>query len=535
MRLGLESLHTEHLADLGIATPGFDVEQMRASARTSPRWMHFGPGNIFRVYIARLAQELMAAGEEQCGIAAVVPLSPLELDRQLAPFDLLTLGVTLHADGRTDMDVIASLSEGLAYQRPEDFARAADIVRNPSLQILSFTITEKGYQLTTLDGSYQEGLLADFDKNPDEPMNNTMAMVTGLLYQRYLAGGAPLALLSCDNFSHNGDKLRHSVTTVAAEWEKRRKVDSGFLKWLTDPSKVAFPISVIDKITPRPSETIATRLRDLGFEDMELDTTTRTPLAGFVNTEPAEYLVVEDSFPNGRPALEKVGVYFTDRDTCDRFEHMKVTTCLNPLHTALAITGVLLRETTIDGEMQDPTLAGLVHRLGWDEGLPVVVDPGIVSPADFLREVEEERFPNAFLGDTPQRIAMDTSQKLPIRFGETLKAYLASETLSLESLTAIPFVFAAWCRYLMGIADDGAPVELSSDPLLDELTPYVAGVRLGEPETAEGVLTPILSRPEIFGVDLYTTPLASKVEDLFTQMIAGPGAVRSLLNQEFAQ
>ena len=144
MRLGLESLHTEHLADLGIATPGFDVEQMRASARTSPRWMHFGPGNIFRVYIARLAQELMAAGEEQCGIAAVVPLSPLELDRQLAPFDLLTLGVTLHADGRTDMDVIASLSEGLAYQRPEDFARAADIVRNPSLQILSFTITEKG-------------------------------------------------------------------------------------------------------------------------------------------------------------------------------------------------------------------------------------------------------------------------------------------------------------------------------------------------------------------------------------------------------
>ena len=185
--------------------------------------------------------------------------------------------------------------------------------------------------------------------------------------------------------------------------------------------------------------------------------------------------------------------------------------------------------------MKDPALHGLVHQLGRNEGLPVVVNPGIVAPEDFLREVEEERFPNAFLGDTPQRIAMDTSQKLPIRFGETIKAYLAHPELDLGSLTAIPFVFAAWCRYLMGIADDGAPVELSSDPLLDELMPFVATVRLGDAESAEGALRPILSRPEIFGVDLYTTPLAAKVEDLFTQMIAGPGAVRELLNKEFAR
>ncbi|MCD4548917.1 mannitol dehydrogenase family protein [Schaalia sp. lx-260] len=535
MRLGVESLSSHEMMNAGITLPQFDVSRIRESAIKTPRWMHFGPGNIFRVYIARLAQELMEAGEPQCAISALVPLSPLELDRQLAPFDLLTLGVTLHADGHSDMNVIASLSEGLAYQRAKDFERAATIITEPSLQILSFTITEKGYQLTGFDGQYQPALLKDLERNPEEPMENTMAMVTGLLVRRFRCGGSPLALLSCDNFSHNGDKLRDSVTAVAKEWIKRGLVEKEFLDWLNNPACVSFPISVIDKITPRPSEDIARTLAQLGFEDMELDTTTRTPLAGFVNTEPAEYLVIEDRFPNGRPALEKVGVYFTDRETCDRFEHMKVTTCLNPLHTALAVTGVLLGYTRIDEEMKDPGLLGLVHRLGWDEGMPVVVDPGIISPADFLREVEEERFPNAFLGDTPQRIASDTSQKLPIRFGETIKAYLAHEELDLKNLTAIPFVFAAWCRYLMGVADDGSPMELSPDPLLEELMPFFADVRLGQPETSAGVLRPILSRPEIFGVDLYTTPLASQVEELFTHMIAGAGAVRSILDKEFAR
>lgn len=536
MRLALDTLDTDGFAKIGAAVPEFDIRAMRDQARRQPHWAHFGPGNIFRVYIARLAQDLMGLGDPQCGIAAIVPLSPTELDAQLAAFDLLTLGVTLHADGETDLTVIGSISEGLAYQRADDFTRAVELFTTPSLQIVSFTITEKGYQLRTLDGSFQDSLLRDFEKDPTEQMSHTMAMLTGLLYQRYTAGGDPLALLSCDNFSHNGDKLKESVTAVAQQWHLRGKVETDFLAWLDDETRISFPISVIDKITPRPSRAVSGRLEALGFDDMSLKTDAgHTPLAGFVNTEPAEYLVVEDSFPNGRPHLEKVGVHFTDRRTCDRFEHMKVTTCLNPLHTALAITGVLLRAETIDAEMHDPGLAGLVHRLGWVEGMPVVVDPGIVSPGDFLREVEEERFPNAFLGDTPQRIAMDTSQKIPIRFGETIKAHLAKDPHGLDRLVAIPFVFAAWCRYLMGVGDDGEPIELSPDPLLADLRSLVSSVRLGDPATTRGALRPILSRPEIFGIDLYTTPLAAKVEEFFTQMVVGPHAVRSLLDKEFAQ
>ena len=337
-----------------------------------------------------------------------------------------------------------------------------------------------------------------------------------------------MALVSCDNFSHNGDKLRSSVLTITAEWEKRGTIGHEVVEWITE--KVAFPISVIDKITPVPSQKVADQLASMGFDDMTIDPDAE--VAGYANTEPTEYLVIEDRFPNGRPELEKAGVCFTDRETCDRFERMKVTTCLNPLHTALAVTGVLLRKPTIDEAMRDPNLAGLVHRLGWQEGLPVVSNPGIVDPKEFLREVEEERFPNPFLGDTPSRIATDTSQKIPIRFGETIKSYLADDSFDVASLRAIPFVFAAWCRYLMGIADDGEPVELSPDPLLADLKSVVSEVRFGDDDPK--VIAAILSRADIFGVDLTKTSLAEVVERFFIRLTAGPGAVRSVLNKEFA-
>ena len=99
---------------------------------------------------------------------------------------------------------------------------------------------------------------------------------------------------------------------------------------------------------------------------------------------------------------------------------MKVTTCLNPLHTALAVYGCLLGYTLIADEMKDPDLKRLVERIGYTEGLPVVTDPGIIRPEAFLKEVLEQRLPNPFMPDTPQRIACDTSQKVPIRFGETV-------------------------------------------------------------------------------------------------------------------
>ncbi len=111
----------------------------------------------------------------------------------------------------------------------------------------------------------------------------------------------------------------------------------------------------------------------------------------------------------------------TDRETVNKTERMKVTTCLNPLHTAMSVYGCMLGYDLICAEMKDEDIVALIKRLGYVEGLPVVVDPKILDPKSFIDEVIEQRLPNPFMPDMPQRIATDTSQKVGIRFGETIK------------------------------------------------------------------------------------------------------------------
>ena len=92
-------------------------------------------------------------------------------------------------------------------------------------------------------------------------------------------------------------------------------------------------------------------------------------------------------------------------------------------------------------------------------------------------------------------------------------------------------VFAGWLRYLMAVNDNGEKFELSPDPLLDTVCPYVASIKLGDTVNAEEVLKPVLENEAIFGVNLFDAGLAPLVCDYFTQMIAGPGAVRATLEK----
>ena len=356
-----------------------------------------------------------------------------------------------------------------------------------------FTITEKGYKTRAY-----------------------MNKVVGLLLERYNAGKLPVAVVSMDNCSHNGDKLKEAVVEIAAEWAREGKCDGGFMDYLNDEKYVAFPLTMIDKITPRPDDTVKEMLVKDGVEDAEpIVTSKHTYVAPFVNAEETEYLVLEDKFPNGRAPFEKGGFIFTDRETVDKTEKMKVCTCLNPLHTALAIFGCLLGYKTIHDEMEDEDLKKLVTTLGYDEGMKVVVDPKVLSPRDFLDAVLKKRLPNPFMPDTPQRIACDTSQKLPIRFGETIKAYRNDASLSTDTLKVIPAVIGGYLRYLEGIDDTGAAFEQSPDPLLEELN----------------ALTPeeVLKRTDVFGVDLYADSLAERALESYKRM-QGAGNIRKELH-----
>ena len=201
--------------------------------------------------------------------------------------------------------------------------------------MVTFTITEKGYALQKADGTWFPFVESDIQNGPDKAVG-AMAVVTAMLYERYKAGKYPLALVSMDNCSHNGAKLRESVMTMAEEWKKAGFVEAEFTDYVDNESIVAFPWTMIDKITPHPSEQIADDLEVLGVENMQpVITGKRTYIAPFVNAEKPQYLVIEDNFPNGRPALEKgFGVYMADRETVNLSERMKVTVCLNPVHSA---------------------------------------------------------------------------------------------------------------------------------------------------------------------------------------------------------
>ena len=288
---------------------------------------------------------------------------------------------------------------------------------------------------------------------------------------------------------------------------------------------------MIDKITPRPDDEVKAVLDKDGVKDTgSVITLKKTYVAPFVNAEECEYLVIEDDFPAGRPKLESAGFIFTDRDTVDKVERMKVCTCLNPLHTSLAIFGCLLGYTNISDEMKDDELKKLVVRIGYEEGLPVVTDPKVIDPKEFIDTVINIRIPNPFMPDTPQRIATDTSQKLPIRFGETIKNYMSSGR-DMESLKLIPLVFAGWIRYLMAVDDDGRSFELSPDPLLDDVCVYVKNIRLGDGGTAVDAIEPLLHNASVFGVDLFEAGLADTVKKYFAELISGVGAVRATLHK----
>ena len=519
--------------DAGYVLPEFDREKVTAKTKENPFWVHFGAGNIFRAFQANVVQNLLNDGVLDRGLIVAEGFDYEIIEKMNRPHDDYSLLVTLKANGNVDKTVVGSVVESciLDSENEVEYGRLKEIFRKNSLQMVSFTITEKGYSLVDGKGGVLPAVMEDFKKGPEKPMSY-IGKVTSLLYTRYQAGEKPVAMVSMDNCSHNGDKLYAAVNTFAEKWAENGLADRGFVDYVNCREKVTFPWTMIDKITPRPDASVEEILKADGIEELQPVITSRnTYVAPFVNAEECQYLVIEDAFPNGRPQLEKGGLLFAERETVDKVEKMKVCTCLNPLHTALAVYGCLLGYQKISDEMKDPELKKLVETIGYKEGLPVVVNPGILDPKEFIDTVLQIRIPNPFMPDTPQRIATDTSQKLAIRFGETIKAYQASDELDVDSLKLIPLVFAGWLRYLMAVDDEGNKFKLSPDPLLDTVCPYVAGLELKEGQDVEKAVAPILSMKQIFGVDLYEAGLAEKVCGYLKELTAGTGAVRTTLKQ----
>ncbi len=516
MKLTLEGIKEKKLWEkAGIKLPKYDVGKVSDKAKKEPHWVHFGIGNIFRVFIGGIADKLMEEGQIDRGIICVETYDYGVAEKIYEPYDNLGLSVILNGDGTREYKVLGSFAEAVKADPADEvqWSRLKEIFQNPSLQMVSFTITEKGYVLQKSGGA--------------------MEVLIVMLYERYKSGKYPLALVSMDNCAQNGERLREAVQTAAQKFVLDGLAEREFLDYIGDETVLSFPWTMIDKITPRPSEQIANDLENMGVENMQpIITEKKTYIAPFVNAEKAQYLVIEDHFPNGRPPLENgFGVYLTDRETVNLCERMKVTACLNPVHSATGPLGVALGYELFAQMLNtDSDMMKMARMIAYEEGLPIVSDPGILSPQKFTDELFEERFPNEYLGDTNLRLAVDVSQMVGIRFGETIKAYVEKYG-SASSLTAIPLGIAGWLRYMLGVDDAGNVYELAPDPMAEEIQEQVNGIIVGRPATSTNQLKAILSDKSLFGVDLYQAGLGEKIENMFREMIAGPQAIKTTIHK----
>jgi len=526
MKLSISNL--SEIAKLpGYHVPSYDVPTIRKSTIDNPVWLHYGGGNLFRAFQAPAVQKLIESGKMVSGVITCESYDEGIVEKCFRKVDDLCVQVILNTDGTVEKNVIGSIAQSLCLY--QDMERVKEIYASPTLQMISFTITEKGYLIKDKKENFLPNISKDIVNAP-EKAESFLSILTYLLIYRMRTCGVPLAMVSMDNCAHNGEKLRDAITTIANEWLKNGKIAEDEYDFVAN--KVKYPWTMIDRITPRPAPDIADQLESDGMEDMKPFITDKgTYIAPYVITEAPNYLVIEDDFPNGKPPLDELNIIYTNRENVNNCELMKVCTCLNPPQTAMAIYGCLLGYTSIAKEFEDSDIRLMIENMCYQEGMPVVVDPKVLSPEAFEKEVFDLRLPNLYIRDTPQRIASDTSQKLPFRFGVNITRYMSEGTEKASSLIYMPLVYAGWLRYLIGVDDDGKEFKCSYDPRLEEMQQILSGLKLGvvTDEDRNAVRT-ILRDITVTGADLSAAGLEDKIVAMWESMMQGPGAVRSTVH-----
>ena len=236
----------------GYALPSFDYETVQKNTKENPFWVHFGVGNIFRAFQCNVVQNLLNAGVLDRGLTVAEGYDYEIIEKMNRPHDDLSILVTLKANGTVEKSVTGSIMESLALDSHDDtqFSRLKEIFAKDSLQMCTFTITEKGYNLNTPDGNFMAAVAEDMKNGPERP-ESYIGKVAALVYARYVSGKKPIAMVSMDNCSHNGDKLKLAITTFAKEWAKNGVVEEGFVSYTEDENKVSFPWTMIGKMTSK--------------------------------------------------------------------------------------------------------------------------------------------------------------------------------------------------------------------------------------------------------------------------------------------
>ncbi|MHA6297277.1 mannitol dehydrogenase family protein [Devosia sp. CAU 1758] len=414
----------------GVATPQY------TRADLTPGIVHFGVGNFHRAHQAVYLDALFNLGEghDWALIGAGVREADEAMRQKLMGQDWLTSVVEQEAD-HSAAHVTGAMID---YLKPGNATAIIARLADPAIRIVSLTITEGGYYI---DPASQQ-----FDPtHPDiahdaahfHAPKTAFGLILAGLVRRRDAGVQPFTVMSCDNIPGNGHVTENAVAGLAA------LIDPALAAWVK--SSVAFPNGMVDRITPATSDREKNLLADnFGIDD-----------AWPVFCESFRQWVLEDNFPAGRPALEKVGVQFVP-DVAP-YEHMKIR-ILNGGHATIAYPAGLMDIHFVHEAMEHPLVAAFLRKVETDEIIPVVPPVPDTDLNDYFT-LCERRFANPKIGDTVRRLALDGSNRQP----KFIIPSALDRVRSGEGITGLALVSALWCRYCFGTTDSGAVIE-PNDP-----------------------------------------------------------------------
>ncbi|MBO0680354.1 mannitol dehydrogenase family protein [Mycolicibacterium sp. S2-37] len=415
-------LNASTLDSIDVAKPTYPRDEITVGI------VHFGVGGFHRahqaMYIDRLLEQ---GGARQWGICGV---GVLPADRKMA--DVLTEQNGLYTlvlenpDGTREARVIGSIVD---YRfAPDDPEGVIELLAAPTTRIITLTITEGGYDVAAIE----------------DDAGSVFGLVTAALGRRRDRGVPSPTIVSCDNIEGNGDVAREAFTAFAA------RTDPELAEWISAHTR--FPSSMVDRITPVTTpEVTASVGEDFGVED------------GWpVVAEPFTSWVLEDTFSDGRPALEDVGVLLVDDVT--PYELMKLR-LLNASHQALCYFAYLAGYRLVHDAAGDPLFAEFLRRYMDSEADPTLKPVPGIDLAEYKKTLLE-RFANPGVRDTIARLCYGSSDRIPKWLLPVIRENLRTGA-PIRLSTA---VVASWARYAEGVDEEGEPIDVQ-DQLAETLVP----------------------------------------------------------------
>lgn len=412
------------------ATPGYARSDLSAGI------VHFGTGNFHRAHQAVYLDKLFNAGHDHDW--AIVGASVMPADSRLRDASIEQDFLSTVVEQSAASDNARVTGSMIDFMQPGDTQAMLSQLINPAIRIVSLTITEGGYFIdpaTGLFDSTNTEVVRD-SAQMDKPQT-VFGLLSAALKSRHASGALPFTVMSCDNIPHNGAVARNAVVGIT------RLSDPEFADWIE--KNVAFPNSMVDRITPATSE----RERQLVKTDYQILDSAPVFCEDFCQW------VLEDKFTSGRPSLEKVGVEFVD--DVSAYELTKIR-MLNGGHALIAYPAALLDIEFVHHGMEHPLIAAYLAKVESDEIIPIVPDVPEIDKPTYLNSLQV-RFSNPKIADTIQRLCYDGSNRQP----KFIVPSIADRLNTGGGVQGLALGSALWCRYCYGETESGQTIE-SNDP-----------------------------------------------------------------------